>query len=179
MCKRIQQVQQVTYFTICYSKLLTHRNVYGGEVGRDIYIYSNESFFFFFHCFCVIEIIRLGKKCIQCIPHFARSNRSDVYPHENQRYNNLMNYTSIDSHYNLHSLRSNSQFSSYETIIFSILHRRRRRLARTTKLDPSEIKINQFQSARRGRIVRYLLRFRREQQRSSVTPSRCPFIQAS
>lgn len=143
------------------------------------YIQMNLFFFFFFHCFCVIEIIRLGKKCIQCIPHFARSNRSDVYPHENQRYNNLMNYTSIDSHYNLYSLRSNSQFSSYETIIFSILHRRRRRLARTTKLDPSEIKINQFQSARRGRIVRYLLRFRREQQRSSVTPSRCPFIQAS
>lgn len=49
------------YFTICYSKLLTHRNVYGGEVGRDIYIciYSNESFFFFHSA--SLRIIRLEK----------------------------------------------------------------------------------------------------------------------
>lgn len=43
------------YFTICYSKLLTHRNVYGGEVGRDIYIYAYIQTNLFFFSFCVIE----------------------------------------------------------------------------------------------------------------------------
>lgn len=63
-------------FTICYSKLLTHRSVYGDEVGRDTYIQMN--LFFFFIVSASSRIIRLGKKVHTIHTSFDRTAKIDV-----------------------------------------------------------------------------------------------------
>lgn len=62
-------------FTICYSKLLTHRSVYGDEVGRDTYIQMN---LFFFIVSASSRIIRLGKKVHTIHTSFDRTAKIDV-----------------------------------------------------------------------------------------------------